>query len=115
MIVLVAISILALAAIFIAFKKKPMKIDYKQRFNIGIIWTGFGIVMAFGMESSIGMIFFIMGLIFMAEGWKNKKKWGKKVKMTKQQMKMQKYTIIALSLLVLVGILAFILTSGVVL
>ncbi|MBR9682147.1 MAG: hypothetical protein GOV02_00550 [Candidatus Aenigmarchaeota archaeon] len=113
--IFIALLIIALAAIFIKFKKKPTAVDYKQRFNIGIIWTGFGIVMAFGMESSIGMIFFILGLVFLADGWNNKKKWGKKTKMTKKQMKMQKQLIIILSLLAVLGLLAFVLVSGVVL
>ena len=79
----VGVVVLALLAILI-FKRKGWKreIDYRNYFNMGIIWFPLGIVFYIIFQNMTGFFFFFVGLVYLAIGLKNKDKWGKKIKVS---------------------------------
>lgn len=116
--ILITASILAiiilLLAVFIYKSKGAMKEpDYKNFFVMGIIWLPFGIVMMFMSDSSLGTLFFILGIAYIAIGMLNKDKWGKpRKKLTPEQAKFKIMLISGLLALVLLGFVAFWLVSS---
>ena len=110
----VILVLLAIGAAYFAIKKPKKTIDYKQYYNIGIAWIPLGIVFMIIFENiNIGAFFFVMGLAYISIGMKNKKKWGKKIKLTKRQIKIRQYSMVLLSLLVILGIIVFFLFASV--
>jgi hypothetical protein len=101
--IVVAVVILAILAIFV-FKRKGWnsEVDYRRYFNMGIIWLPFGIVFYLIFESLIGLVFFIIGLVYLAIGLKNKDKWGKPQKISPIYQK-------ALMIAVLLGVIFLVL------
>ena len=105
LLIAVFISIVLLAVVAVMFyKNKKHVIDYKNYFNIGIIWTVFGVVFWFLWDN---FIFLILGIPFLAVGLANKDKWGKKVELTEKQRKIM-FILITLGVIFLaLGILVF--------
>ncbi len=92
-------------AILIYKKRKGIKQDpdYRTFFIMGIIWTVFGII-------PDNQFFLIIGIAFMAIGLLNKNKWKKPKpwnKLSKEEKKLKKLTMIILGILVLLGLILF--------
>ncbi|WP_455278086.1 hypothetical protein [[Eubacterium] cellulosolvens] len=106
--IVIAVVILAILAIFI-FKRKGLnsEIDYRRYFNMGIVWLPFGIIFYLIFENSIGLLFIIMGLVFLAIGLKNKDKWGKPQKISPTYQKAIMIIVFFLVVGVILGIIAF--------
>jgi hypothetical protein len=101
--IVVAVAILAILAIY-TFKRKGWnsEIDYRRYFNMGIIWLPFGIIFYLIFENPIGLLFLIMGLVFLVIGFKNKDKWNKPQKISPIYQK-------ALMIAVLSGVIGLVL------
>ena len=103
LIIAVLVMLLLLGIVFFAVKKKkPM--DYYNLFTIGIIWTIIGIPLKNYILSALGLIFMIVGIV-------NKKRWKETHKpWNKLPKKERKYKLIligTLSVLVLLGLVAY--------
>ena len=103
LILLVLILIVTIFLGVLVFKRtKEIKPDYKTLYIIGISWFPLGIIfMASGL--SVGVVFSIMGLCFLAVGLMNKDKWKDAKPMTAKQ---KKYSII----LLILGLIVFLIT-----
>ena len=105
--VLVLLIILGVIAFFMR-KKEKQPIDYYNWYIIGLVWLPLGII--FQMH-----FFFILGLVFMGVGLANKDKWKANRRtrkdMTPEQRKFQMILIIALGVLLVLGIVAFLLVE----
>lgn len=106
--IVVAVVILAVLAIFVLKRKGwNREVDYRSYFNMGIIWLPFGIVFYLIFESLIGLFFFIMGLVYLGIGLKNKDKWGKPQKISPTYQKAIMIAVLFLVLGVILGIIVF--------
>ena len=104
---LLVLGIVTALLIIYAYKMKKNKwkqqTDYKSFFILGICMIPLGI--ALDMP-----VFFIIGLVYMAIGLTNKDKWDKKIKMSKQQKKMQTIAVIVgLAVLMVFVVMLFLL------
>ena len=106
--IVVAVVTLAILAIFV-FKRKGWnrEVDYRSYFNMGIIWLPFGIVFYLIFESVIGLVFFIMGLVYLAIGLKNKDKWGKPQKISPTYQKAIRIALLLGVIFLVLGIIVF--------
>ena len=105
--ILATVIALGVLAVFM-FKKGKFKtdeIDYRTHFIIGIVWIPLGI--ALDMTA-----FWALGLVFMAVGLVNYKKWGKPVKMTKKQQKIRTWIIIGLVIAVVLTAVIMLLSGA---
>ena len=106
--IIVAVLI-ALAIVFIYWARKGKintdEVDYKTYFIIGMCWFPLGIAMD-------NAVFWIMGLVFLGIGLMNRKKWGKKVKLTKKQMKIRSWIMSGLLIALVLGVLVLFLYGG---
>ena len=104
---IIAVIILVLLIVFavIAIKsEKKMEPDYRALFFLGITWFIIGI----GADISV---FFILGLVYMAMGLANRKRWGKKPrKLTRREREEQKTTKAILGFVLLLTVLAILFT-----
>jgi hypothetical protein len=57
-------------------RKWNSTVEYRNYFNIGVIWIAFGIVMYTLFQTLHGLFFFIVGVGYFVLGYKNKDKWG---------------------------------------
>ncbi|MFH1002402.1 MAG: hypothetical protein V1759_04065 [bacterium] len=99
------ILLLLIVAIFVR-RKYPRPTDYYSFFWIGIALIIFGIPMAFFLEDNY--FFLIMGLVFAAIGFANKKKWKKNKTRWKDLKKPEK-----IIQGILIVFLAFVLAVGI--
>ena len=54
--------------------------DYRGWFYIGLIWLPIGVLMALTLDNPGYWFFAVMGLVFVALGWKNRDKWNDRPK-----------------------------------
>ncbi|MFH1424694.1 MAG: hypothetical protein ABIG20_03360 [archaeon] len=107
--ILIGLIVVGLLAVFMVRSKKARDIDYKTYYTMGLTWLPLGIVFMIVFDGMpIGMVFMIMGAVYMAIGLKNKDKWGKPVKMTKKQQKMRGWLIAVGVIILLLAFVAFI-------
>lgn len=103
--VLVIIILLAVVAVIVKRKKKTPP-DYYTFFILGITWVPLGFALEYHG-------FTVMGLVFMTIGLLNKDKWKKNHrpwdKLSKEERKIKIFLIIALGVLVILGLAAFLL------
>lgn len=93
---------IGLVIIAIYTKKWPAP-DYRNLFNIGIIWLAIGLPLK-------NPALFIMGLVFMIMGITNKNKWQKPKswdKLSDKERKIKLLIITILGILVLLGLIFF--------
>jgi hypothetical protein len=109
--ILIAVGVFLILFIFLVFlliKKKKRAPDYYTFFIVGIIWLPIGIATGNHALSAMGVVFAIVGLI-------NKKKWKENrriwKKMDKDEKKITVIVIIMLSILVLLGLIFFVLST----
>ncbi len=108
-IIAVGVLIILLAAFALWSRKIPRRPpDYYTLFILGIIWLPAGI--ATGNNA-----LFILGLVFMALGATHKKDWKKnKVRwsdLTPEEKRFRKILILVLSILIVLGFIAFLMSS----
>jgi len=99
----VAAIVLAILGILIMKKKGwKRKVDYRTYFSIGIVWLTSGIAFYVIFENTVGLMFFLLGLAYLAIGLKNKDKWGKPQRVSPKSQK-------TLMISVLIGVVVLIL------
>ena len=106
---------IALAAIVLAiigiliYKKKgwKRKVDYRNYFNIGLVWLPVGIVFFIIFENVAGAWFLLMGLAFLLKGLKNRDKWGKPQKVSPKYQKMLMMSVLIGVIVLIIGILVY--------
>lgn len=104
----VAVILVLLFVLMMLFRKKvKAPIDYYNFFIIGITWLPLGIIFKNPALWGMGFVFLAVGLAHKKEWKKNHRPWSK---LTKEEKKFRKIIMIALGVLVLVGIVAFLLT-----
>jgi hypothetical protein len=110
-IILGLLLLFGLIAIIVARKTKGRhKTDYYALFVMGITWIPLGIILM-STDSSIGNIFFILGLVYMAIGLAHKKEWKKNhvpfSKLSNKKKRMKRIMMIISGLLILIGLIVF--------
>ena len=110
--IMIAVAVLIVvvgivAVIAVAKKKGKHEPDYFTFFIMGVMWIPIG----FATDNPA---FWIMGLIFMAIGLANKSKWKKKIwhDLDPMQKKLKIALVIILSIMVLLGLVAYFLTAS---
>ncbi|MBW3022651.1 hypothetical protein KY308_00925 [Candidatus Woesearchaeota archaeon] len=105
----ILISVAVLLALFLVVfiflrRKKKRPVDYFNLFLIGIIWLPMGVVFD-------NYFFTLVGVIFMAIGLVNYKKWKKNhlryKDLTKEEQKLRMIILIILGILVVAGLVLF--------
>jgi len=104
----VAAIILAILGILI-MKKKGWKreVDYRNYFNMGIVWLPLGVVFYIIFENVVGLWFLLMGLIYLSIGLKNRDKWGKPQKVSPKYQKMLMISVLIGVIVLILGILLY--------
>jgi bacteriorhodopsin len=114
----VGVLILVFLVLFIVARKKQKNpTDYYRLFTLGVIWVGAGT--ALGVSANNWALFFV-GLVFMVIGLIHKKEWKKNIADRKKNwgsmnVKDKKILICfkwILFFVLLIGLIAFLLTSG---
>lgn len=101
----VAIIIIILGILFIIVnRKKKYPTDYYNLFVMGIIWTAIGIPLENFALSAMGIIFLVIGLVHKKEWKKNRRSWKK---LSKEERKIKIILIIGLTILLILGLVAF--------
>ena len=101
--IVVGIAALAILAVLVLRRKGwNREVDYRSYFNMGIVWLPLGIIFYAIFKNLIGAWFFIIGLVYLAIGLKNKDKWGKPQKVSPASQK-------ALVLALTIGVIALVL------
>jgi len=103
-----AAIVLAIIGILI-YKKKGWKrtVDYRSYFSIGIVWLPLGIVFYVIFENTVGFMFSLLGLAYLAIGLKNREKWGKKVKVSPKYQRLLMIGVLIGVVILILGILVF--------
>jgi len=106
----VAVAAIGLAILgILMFKRKGWKreVDYRNYFNMGIVWLPLGIVFYIIFENIVGFWFLLMGLVYLSIGLKNKDKWGKPQKVSPKFQKMLMVSVLIGVVALILGILVF--------
>ena len=104
----VAIVILAvLGSLILKRKGWKREVDYRSYFTMGIIWLPVGIIFYLIFESLIGAWFFIMGLVYLAIGLKNRDKWGTPQKVSPKYQKILMMAVVIGVIVLVLGIIVF--------
>jgi hypothetical protein len=101
------VILLAIISLIWAWKRQwKSTVDYRNYFNIGVIWMASGAAIYAIFQNALGVFFFIIGLAFLLIGYKNKDKWGiiQEVDPT-----VQKRLMIAITLGVIIFVIGFVL------
>lgn len=108
-IVIGIIILLALIALLVAYKRKEEKAEpnYRLFFILGITWLPLGIATDNTVFLGLGAVFLITGLAN-KDKWKNEPKWSE---LSPEQRKTKMILIVGLTVLLLVGIAAYILSK----
>ncbi len=108
-IVIGIIILLALIALFVIYKRKEEKTEpnYRLFFILGVTWIPLGFATDNPGFWATGIIFMILGLAN-KDKWKNEPKWSE---LSPEQRKTKMILIVGLTVLLLVGIAAYILSK----
>ena len=106
-IALVAIILAILGILFIKKKGWKRGVDYRNYFNMGIVWLPLGVVFYIIFENIVGLWFLLMGLAYLAIGLKNRDKWGKPQKVSPKSQKMLMISVLIGVIVLILGILVF--------
>jgi hypothetical protein len=104
----VGVAVLAILAVSILRRKGwNREVDYLSYFNMGIVWLPLGIIFYAIFKNLIGALFFIIGLVYLAIGLKNKDKWGKPEKISPLNQKVLMIAVILGVIFLVLGIIVF--------
>ncbi len=110
----ILISIVSLAIILVVLGIYSLrggnwnrKVDYRSYYVMGVSWFPLGIALWIVLDMSFGVFFFIMGLIYMAIGLKNRDKWGKPQRVNPNFQKMLVIAVAFGVVALVAGILVF--------
>jgi hypothetical protein len=110
--VAVALGIFAILAVLVLKRKGWNKeVDYRSYFNMGIVWLPLGIIFYAIFKNPVGPLFFIIGLVYLAIGLKNKDKWGKPQKISPVYQKTLMIAVLLGVIFLVLGIIVFELVS----
>jgi 4-amino-4-deoxy-L-arabinose transferase-like glycosyltransferase len=108
--IFVLVVILGIIALIFTKKRRGHKTDYYALFIMGITWIPIGIIFM-ATDNSLGTLFLILGLAYMAIGLTHKKKWKKNHvcfdKLSDKKKKARIILILVVGLLVLMGLITF--------
>jgi hypothetical protein len=108
--VLIAIGIVMIALLGIVVLKRKgwrREVDYRNYFNMGMIWLPAGIFFYLIFKSVVGLWFLFMGLVYLAIGLKNKEKWGKPQKVSPTYQKIMMIAVIIGVIFLALGIIVY--------
>jgi hypothetical protein len=106
----IAVGIAALAILAVLFLRRKgwnREVDYRVYFNMGIIWLPLGIIFYTIFKNLIGAFFFIIGVVYLAIGLKNKDKWGKPQKISPIYQKVLMIAVLLGVIFLVMGIIIF--------
>jgi cytochrome c biogenesis protein CcdA len=110
----IAVSIIILGIIFVLLavylyrhQGKKHEVDYRTLFNMGLIFFVIGLTTSNPGMWGLGLAFFAIGLVNRKK-WKKEKKWSE---LTKKERKVRIVLLVALGLLVIAGLVAFLLVN----
>jgi hypothetical protein len=104
----VGIAVLAILAVLVLRRKGwNREVDYRSYFNMGIVWLSLGIIFYAIFKNLIGAWFFIIGLVYLAIGLKNKYSWGKPQKISPVYQKVLMIAVILGVIFLVLGIIVF--------
>ena len=107
----VAVAAIGLAILgILMFKRKGWKreVDYRNYFNMGIVWLPLGIVFYIIFENIFfGLWFLFVGMVYLTIGLKNKDKWGKPEKVSPKYQKIMTIAIAIGVLALVLGIIVY--------
>jgi hypothetical protein len=104
----VGIAVLAILAVLVLRRKGwNREVDYRSYFNMGIVWLPLGIIFYAIFKNLIGAWFFIIGLVYLAIGLKNKDKWGKPQKISPIYQKALMIAVLLGVIFLVLGIIVF--------
>ncbi|OGD54335.1 hypothetical protein A3K80_08340 [Candidatus Bathyarchaeota archaeon RBG_13_38_9] len=104
----VGIAALAILAVLVLRRKGwNREVDYRSYFNMGIVWLPLGIIFYAIFKNLVGALFFIIGLVYLAIGLRNKDKWGKPQKISPVYQKALMIAVILGVILLVLGIIVF--------
>ena len=111
--ILIALLVIGFIVSVIVFNKgKKHKTDYYAFFIMGITWAPFGLVFMTTVSRTIGGMFFIMGLVYMAIGLAHKKEWESRQvkwsKLSKKDRVIRTLALILLGLVVIIGLVFYV-------
>lgn len=106
---IVVVAVLLAVIAFLALKKGgwKRKVDYRNYFNMGIIWLLSGAVFYLFFDSIIAFWFLAMGVAYTAIGLKNRKKWGRHQAVPSKYRKIVMIAMLIGVIALALGIIAF--------
>ncbi len=109
--ILVLLVVLGVIAIVMS-KGKKREPDYYSWFIMGMIWLVFGIPLKIYALIVMGIAFGVAGLVHYKD-WKKSQKINSWKKLSKAEKKLKILILLSLTVILIVGIIVFIITSGV--
>lgn len=106
----IAIGVVLIAVLGILVLRRrgwERKVDYRNHFNIGLIWLPFGIVIYLIFKNIVGLWLLIMGIAYLAIGLKNKDKWGKPQEVSPKHQKILMIAVLIGVLFLIFGIIVY--------
>jgi len=106
----IAVAAIILAILGILFMKKKgwkREVDYRNYFNMGIVWLPLGVVFYTIFENIVGLWFLLVGLAYLSIGLKNRDKWGKPQKVSPKSQKILMISVLIGVIVLILGILVF--------
>ena len=106
----IAIGVVLIAVLGILVLKRrgwQRKVDYRNYFNIGLIWLPFGIAIYLIFKNIVGLWLLIMGIAYLSIGLKNKDKWGKPQEVSPKYQKILMIAVLIGVLFLIFGIIVY--------
>ncbi len=105
----IGLLLIVFAVLYIQMRKiNKRPVDYYNLFIMGIIWLPIGIIMDYNAFLILGLIFTLIGIANKDKWEKNRVRWSD---YTDKEKKFHKIMIGALTIILLIGIIAFYLLS----
>ncbi len=104
---LIALLLIVGLAVFVLKKDKTYEPDYRVFFILGVTWLPLGIATDNPALTGMGAVFMVLGLAN-RDKWKEQPKWSE---MDPEKRKFKMLVIVGLTVLFLLGVVAFILAN----
>ncbi|KPJ55116.1 hypothetical protein AMJ47_01160 [Parcubacteria bacterium DG_72] len=106
LILILIVTIVLGIVVFKKAKEEKRKPDYKTLYIIGISWFPLGVVFT-ASGSSVGIVFSVLGLSFLAVGLINKDKWKGSKPATAKQKRYSIFLLVLGAVVFLITLLAY--------